>query len=244
MFPGHVAEAIPFVNDWRTNIDLQVAIPSSMNHSVITPGTEVDGHFIFNKTCLSDMTFVVVNSMRTLNYTSYDVSALKFSSKTAHNNSFPVSVRDFEAASLKFFPRFQRFLQLPFSSVAEGVHLVTLPALNVRPSVLGSEMCLFDQDWIVTQKHNFGFYLAQCFVHQYFGATLLPYSPPIRFISDGLFAYYTMLKLESVEEGEDRALIAFNQVLVDEEREDTSRMLFRGYLEEYHSDQRSANKGV
>lgn len=211
MFPNHVSEAIPFVNDWRTNIDLQVAIPSSMSHSVITPAWQNDGHFIFHHTCLSEMSFVVVNSIRTLDYNS-SLSGLRFSSKPSHNNSFPESVRDFEAASLQFFPQYQKFLQFPLSAVASGVHLVTLPALNVRPSVLGAQMCLFDQDWIVTQKQNFGFYLAQCFIHQYFGATLLPYSPPIRFISDGLFAYYTMLKLANAEEGEDRALIAFNQV--------------------------------
>lgn len=238
MFPNHVAEAIPFVNDWRTNVELKVSMPSSFGYSVISPGVEKSGHLIFNRTCLSDIAFVVVNAVDTKSN-----KTLKFSVKSEHKKRYPKGVKEFSSTAVQLFPGYQNFLAFALATLAKGVHLMTLPALNVRPLVRGAEMCLFDQDWIGTQTDNHGYYLAQCFVHQYFCTTLLPYSPPIRFISDGLFAYYTIVSLKSGQEAEDRLLTLCNQVLVDEERRDTARILFKDYLEDYPMDHRRTSKG-
>lgn len=238
MFPNHVPHAIPFVNDWRTNIELKVAMPASFGYSVITPGLEKAGLYIYNQTCLSDISFVVIGSMQTTSSTT-----LKFSVKSGHKKKYPMAIKEFEATAKDLYPSYQKFLSFNLPSVAKGVHLMTVPTLNVRPLVLASQMCLFDQDWIGTQTDNHGFYLAQCFLHQYFCATLLPYSPPIRFISDGLFAYYTILTLKDKQEADGRMLTIFNQVLVDEERRETATTLFKDYLEEYPMDQRRTNKG-
>lgn len=239
MYPNNVHEAIPFVNDWRTNIELKVSIATSVGYHVISSGVDKKGGLsIFNRTCLSDMVFVIINSVQT-----NDHKMLKFSTKVGHKNSYPVSMREFEAKAVQLFPSYTLFLSINLTAITTTVHLMTLPALNVRPMVLGSQMCLFDQDWIVTQGSNFGFYLAKCFIHQYFCNTLLPYSPPIRFISDGLFAYYTIVSLKSGNEGDDRLLSLCNQVMVDEDKGSTSRMLFKSYLEEFPHDQRRSNKG-
>lgn len=239
LFPNHVSDAIPFVTDWRTNIELKVQIPNAIGHySVITPGTvDHGGQYIFNRTCLSDISFVVLNSVKTKRH-----QHLLFSAKTEHGESFPDSMLEFYLTAVRLFPGYEKFLSFSFPSVAKQMHLMTLPALNVRPLVLASQMCLFDQDWIATQWNNFPHLLAKCFIHQYFCATLLPYSPPLRFIPDALSAYYAILSLKDVD-SEDRLASVFNQVLVDEERGHTERILFRGYLEDYPSDQRTTNKG-
>lgn len=235
-------DAFPFVNDWRTNIEMKIAIPSSFfRQSVTTPGRDVGGSYVFNNTCLADITYVITNDL----ITTIHNDTLQVSVKPGHKRSYPsLSIREFETLAAQLFPEYQEFLRIKFSDIAKGVHLITLPSLNVRPLVLGAQMCLFDQDWMELEKTNHAFYLAQCFLHQYFCASLLPYSPPIRFISDSLFTYYTIESLKPAQEKEDRLMQLFNQVLVDEEQWETSRVLFRDYLEEYPKDERSANKGA
>lgn len=238
LFPNYVSEAIPFVNEARTNIELKVAIPGSFHlYNVYSSGTQENDTFIFNNTCLSDVNFIIANGMDT-----HIHGILKFSFKVGQGNTYPSPLRPFEQAAIEVFSKHQEFLKFTFSEVANGTEVMNLPVLNVRPMVLSKEMCIFDQSWIATQANNFEYYLAQCFIHQYFCNTLLPYSPPIRFISEGLFTYYSILGLKNKDEQDWRLLTLMNQVLIDEENEETATLLFRSYAEDYPIDQRRGNK--
>lgn len=239
LYPDHVPKAIPFVNDWRTNIELKLSVPYSFGYTVVTPAVEQSGLYIFNKTCLSGISFIVINHLVRRSY-----KGLTFSAKPAHHSEFPKSIMEFESKAVSLFPHFDQFLSFPLKSVAKRVDVVTLPALDVRPSVLNSQMCIYDQDWIPSQSANYELLLAQCFIHQYFSATLLPYSPPIRFISDGLSAYYTIISLPNQQESENRLLHLINNVLIDESRKESSRVLFRDYLEDYPQDKKATHKAA
>lgn len=204
-----------------------------MGYSVLTSGREESGLFIYNRTCLSDISFAIVNAMET-----HDHKVLKFSGKTGHGKEFPVAMKEFEQKALEMVPEFDSFIGFKYKNEALPLHLVTLPALDVRPMVLGKGMCMFDQDWIATQRENYEFYLRHCFVHQFFIATLLPYSPPVRFISDGLAAIYSV-----GEKNLEKLCEMRNQVLGDEERRETAVVLFRDYQEELPEDKRRTRKG-
>lgn len=240
MFPTSVQEAIPFVNDYPTNIELKINFPSSYRYSVITSGKDVSGTLVYNRTCLADMAFIISNSIVT--HSSFQ-KKLKISAKASHRKLFPPSMGTFEEKAVQLFPFFEQFLNQFFPKEKRNIHLITLPALAVRPLVLAKAMCLFDQDWIETQFENLEFYLRQCYLHQVISVSLFPYSPPVRFISDGLLAFYTIKSINQTLDREYRFDQLFLQVLGDEDHHDTAITLFRDFQEDYIKDHRRTNKG-
>lgn len=205
MFPNYVEEAMPFVNDWRTNIELKISFPSSYGYATITPGKDSSGIYVYNRTCLSDVAFLITNALVT-----HDHKTFRFSAKPTHKRRFPALMAEFEAQAIKLFPAYNTFLSFKYPGT---VHVVTLPGLNIRPMVLSKAMCIFDQDWVATQAENYRFFLGQCFLHQFFIDNLLPHMAIHRFVANGLFNYYSILSLGNPGETEARLQDLFLQVM-------------------------------
>lgn len=236
MYPDYVEEAMPFVNDWRTNIELKISFPSSFGYKILTSGREQSGSYIYNRTCLSDVSFVITNILVTNDY-----GTLRFSAKPTLDKGFPVSMKDFESLAVKLFPLYHTFMSFNYTG---PIHLLTLPGLNIQPLVFGKDMCIYDQGWLVTQTENYPYLLAQCFLHQYFISSLLPYLPPYRFIVDGLFGYYVIQGLGNKVDADSRLHEILLQVLRDENDVRSGVVLNQMGLVQKHHTKRIKNKGI
>lgn len=143
---------------------------------------------------------VTLRNVRYLNYTwEHNFVAV---AKPDHKGEFPEKLLLFVNNSYTLFEERSHFLEEEYvgSVNRSGIKIVILPMLNIKPLVLGREMCIFDEEMVVTQPENNEYLMTLCIQHQYFSRSLRAFSPDLFFIDMGLRGLYGILYLDTFEE--------------------------------------------
>lgn len=133
--------------------------------------------------------------------------------KPVYHGKFPVDLLPFSHKSYHIYTGYDTFLGRSYNTTHFGLKMVVLPFLNIRPLVMGREMCILDQDLVVSMPENSKYFMTLCIMHQYFSATLRSYSPEVYFLDAGLRQFYGLLKMR---DGEERITDMINHIIVRE----------------------------